>query len=592
MTKIHNNSIILIVDDNPDNLSVLFELLSAYHFEVLVAEDGESALSQAEYARPDLILLDILMPNMDGFMTCQRLKANPSTQQIPVIFMSALTETEEKVKGFQLGGVDFVTKPLQHEEVLARINTHLTLTRLKQELADSKERLARILESAMDAIITFDQEGCITLFNQAAERVFRSSTKDVLGQSIEQFLSHGLRELVTDYLQKAEHEIPPQMWIPEGNTAKRNNGDKFSLEGSLSRVKASGQIHFTIILRDIEERKKAEEERQQLQGMNRYLQTELQAVSEVDELVASSESLLEVMQSVKQVAPTDATALIIGETGTGKELIARAIHKLSGRKSTVMVKLNCAAIPAGVMESELFGHEKGAFTGAVARKLGRFELADGGTLFLDEVGELPLDLQAKLLRLLQEGEFERVGGTRTLTADVRIIAATNRDLAKCVKESEFRADLFYRLNVFPIVLPPLRQRKEDIPELIQYFLHKFATRYAKPIPKVSKRILDSLVAYDWPGNVRELQHVIERSIILTQGAELAFQNSFQQPDLIPQAADYRIATLEEIERDHIVKTLENTQWRVSGKGGAAELLGLKPTTLESRMKRLGINRRN
>ena len=370
----------------------------------------------------------------------------------------------------------------------------------------------------------------------------------------------------------------------------RDDGETFSLEGSLSRMLANDQAHYTIILRDIEERKRTEAERHQLQGLNRYLQDELQAASEMDELVGSSPALSAVMQSVRQVAPTDATVLITGETGTGKELIARAVHKLSVRKDTLMVKLNCAAIPAGVMESELFGHEKGAFTGAVTRKPGRFELAHGGTLFLDEIGELSVDLQTKLLRVLQEGEFERVGGTRSLKVDVRIIAATNRDLAKCVKEGEFRADLFYRLNVFPIELPPLRQRKDDIAALVQRFVQKYANRYGKPVPKVGQRVLDVLTAYDWPGNIRELQHVIERSVILTQGAELAFQDSFQQPDLAPAATDSSFATLDEVERNHIRKILQNTGWRVSGKGGAAELLGLKPTTLESRMKKLGINR--
>lgn len=590
MNEAHRNPVILIVDDNPENLGVLFELLGQHHFEVLVAEDGESACSQAEYAKPDLILLDILLPDMDGFSTCKRLKTIPATMEIPVIFMSALTDTEEKVKGFQLGGVDYITKPFQHEEVLARINTHLTLQRLKQELAHSEERLSRILESAMDAIITFDRDGCITMFNQAAERIFRCKAQHMLGQPMERLLSDGLRELLAGYLQKQEQDTSPQMWIPEGHTALRDDGESFSLEGSLSRVLANGQAHYTIILRDIEERKKAEAERHQLQGLNRYLQAELQAASEVDELVGSSQAMRAVMQSVRQVAPTDATVLITGETGTGKELIACAVHKLSGRRDTLMVKLNCAAIPAGVMESELFGHEKGAFTGAVTRKPGRFELAHGGTLFLDEIGELSVDLQTKLLRVLQEGEFERVGGTRSLKVDVRIIAATNRDLAKSVRDGQFRADLFYRVNVFPIELPPLRQRKDDITALAQHFIQKYATRYGKPVPKVGRWIMDTLAAYDWPGNIRELQHVIERSIILTQGAELAFQDSFQHPDLALPSTDSSIATLDEMERDHIRKALQKTSWRVSGKGGAAELLGLKPTTLESRMKRLGINR--
>jgi transcriptional regulator with GAF, ATPase, and Fis domain len=289
---------------------------------------------------------------------------------------------------------------------------------------------------------------------------------------------------------------------------------------------------------------------------------------------------------VKCVAGTDSTVLVTGETGTGKELIARLIHTLSRRKDKALVKLDCTTIPANLAESELFGHEKGAFTGALSRKLGRFELADGGTLFIDEIGELPLDLQAKLLRMLQEGEFERVGGTCTLTVNVRVIAATHRDLAELCRQGRFRTDLFYRLNVFPIALPPLRERREDIPLLVKHFTQKYATELEKKIEAIPERMMTALCNYAWPGNIRELEHIIERAVILTQGTELALVDGFHQVTSSPSPSP--LATLEEVERAHILKVLEAIAWRISGKGGAAELLGLPPTTLRSRLKKLGI----
>jgi formate hydrogenlyase transcriptional activator len=323
-----------------------------------------------------------------------------------------------------------------------------------------------------------------------------------------------------------------------------------------------------------------------LHGLNLYLQEEVRAAHNSKELVGASPALSEVMKMVKCVAGTDATVLVTGETGTGKELIARLIHALSGRKDKALVKLDCTTIPANLAESELFGHEKGAFTGALSRKLGRFELADGGTLFLDEIGELPLDLQAKLLRMLQEGEFERVGGTRTLTANVRVVAATHRDLAELCRQGRFRTDLFYRLHVFPIAIPPLRERREDIPLLVRHFTQTYAAKLGKKITTIPERMIAALCGYAWPGNIRELEHIIERAVILTQGAEIAFVDGFHQLDTSHEPSLF--ATLEEVERAHILQVLEATAWRISGERGAAQRLGLPPTTLRSRMEKLGI----
>jgi len=326
-----------------------------------------------------------------------------------------------------------------------------------------------------------------------------------------------------------------------------------------------------------------------LEEENVYLQEEVRTEAAFGDFVGQSPAVLDVLANVRKVAKTDSTVLVMGETGTGKELIVRAIHDQSRRKDKLLVKVNCAALPAGVIESELFGHERGAFTGALTRKVGRFELANRGTLFLDEVGDLPLELQAKLLRVLQEGEFERVGGTQTLKVDVRLIAATNRDLERAVTEERFRADLYYRLNVFPIVLPPLRKRLQDVPRLARHFAMLYASKMGKNVGPVNPEVLERLTAYAWPGNVRELQNVIERAVILSPSGRFEVADFVTAPpggSPKPQAR-----SLEDIERQHIVTVLEETGWRVTGQRGAAKILGLKRTTLEARMKKLEILRR-
>lgn len=354
-----------------------------------------------------------------------------------------------------------------------------------------------------------------------------------------------------------------------------------------SRPDPSGTYTRTMFV-DITEQVLMEQEKARLEAQAVYLQEEIKGTHNFEELIGSSSSLKKVLKSIERVAPTDSTVLITGETGTGKELIARAIHNLSPRKDRALVKVNCAAIPAGLIESELFGHEKGAFTGALTKKMGRFEVADKGTIFLDEIGELPLDLQSKLLRVLQEGEFERVGGTQTFKVNVRVIAATNRDLEQLSKSGQYRPDLYYRLNVFPIHLPPLREREGDIPLLVQYFVRKFAANLGKKIEKIPERMMSALTRYQWPGNIRELEHVIERAVILSEGSELE-PIEWLTPSS-SKAGNGKALTLEEMERQHIVDILEQTNWRVSGDKGAAAILGLKPTTLEARMKKLGISR--
>jgi len=329
-----------------------------------------------------------------------------------------------------------------------------------------------------------------------------------------------------------------------------------------------------------------------LQAENKYLQEEIKLNNNFEEIVSKSKVFHRVLQQIEQVASTDATVLILGESGTGKELVARAIHNISNRSKRALVKVNCATLPANLIESELFGHEKGAFTGALERKIGRFELADGGTIFLDEIGELPVELQSKLLRVLQEGEFERLGNPKTMKVNVRVIAATNRHLQTAIEKKEFREDLYYRLNVFPIQCPPLRERKEDIPLLVKHFLKKHEGKMGKKITNVATKVVDALIDYDWPGNIRELENLIERAMILNPGNSLEYGEWLPKANASTKNENGRPSRqkLEEVERDHIIETLKKVNWKVSGENGAAKILGLNPTTLEARMKKLGIKR--
>jgi transcriptional regulator with GAF, ATPase, and Fis domain len=351
---------------------------------------------------------------------------------------------------------------------------------------------------------------------------------------------------------------------------------------------------------EIEDRKEAEKTlqealeeleglKEQLQLESCYLREEIKLEHNFEEIIGQSDALKYVLFRVQQVAPTDATVLILGETGTGKELVARAIHNRSPRKDRPLVKVNCAGLPANLIESELFGREKGAFTGAHQRQTGRFELANGSTILLDEIGELPLELQPKLLRVLQDGEFQRLGSPQTVQVDVRVIAATNRDLEVQMREGRFRRDLWYRLNVFPVTVPPLRQRQEDIPMLVQAFVKRFCTKLGRSLLNISNRTMQSLQAYSWPGNVRELENVIERAVITTAGRTLRLAEALDQ-DEMPAERLHPRQTLDEMERSYVLRILEETNWRIEGQKGAAKILGLNPSTLRGRLRKLGLKR--
>ena len=330
----------------------------------------------------------------------------------------------------------------------------------------------------------------------------------------------------------------------------------------------------------------------QLEEENNYLQEQINTTYNYSEIIGSGTKIRKVFDMINMVAGTDSTVLIYGETGTGKELIARAIHNASEQKNKIMIKVNCATLPANLIESELFGHEKGSFTGAIERRIGKFELANNSTLFLDEIGEMPLNAQVKLLRVIQENEIERVGGSEVIPINVRIVAATNRNLLNEVQEGRFRSDLFYRLDVFPIELPPLRDRIEDIPILTAHFIKKIAARSGKKETLISKKALEDLIRYNWPGNIRELEHVIERSLLLATGTTIrdVYLPSTQVQKTGTVARQDKIKSIMEIERDHIIEVLNHTKWKISGKNGAASILNIPPTTLHSKMKRLNINK--
>ena len=464
---------IIIVDDESANLQLLSELLGGEGYQVRPTDSPQLAIASALARPPALILLDVRMPEMDGYEVCRLLKQDERTREIPIIFVSALQDAEDKVRGFEAGGVDFISKPFQEAEVLARMRTHLELRSMQLHL----------------------------------EELVEKRTAEV--------------------------------------------------------VKLKNQI---------------EQE-------NIYLRKEIEVKHKHSEIIGNCEPVRKMLSAAEQVAETDSTVLILGETGTGKELLARAIHNLSLRKDRQMVTLNCAAIPETLLESELFGREKGAFTGAMTRQIGRFEFADGSSIFLDEIGEMPLEVQAKLLRVLQEGQFERLGNPRTIRVNVRVIASTNRDLARAIAEGKFREDLYYRLNVFSVTAPPLRDRIGDIPLLVWAFVKEFEKSMGKTIEKILQKNIDALHQYPWPGNIRELRNVVENAMIISKGRVLQLN-----PPAGLSTNLHKDLKLEVVERNHIIDVLNKTSWRVSGQKGAANLLGLKPTTLEARMKKLGITR--
>jgi PAS domain S-box-containing protein len=477
--------------------------------------------------------------------------------------------------------------------------------RLRQELeVRAREReLTALLDSAMDAVVVLAAPGRIVRVNPAAEKLFACTAEDLLDENLRDFLSAESAVQFEAFVKEldAQPEGRRQLWIPQSFTAQRWDKTTFPAEATLSRFENRGQIFHTVILRNVDERLAAERRIELLSAEAEYLRDNARDFAGMGDMLGGSPVMRDLYESLKRVAATDATVLVTGETGTGKELVARSIHEASARKDRPLVRVNCAAIPGTLMESEFFGHERGAFTGATSKREGRFALADGGTIFLDEVGELPLDLQAKLLRVLQEGEFEPLGGTRTRKVNVRVVAATNRDLSAMVAEGKFREDLFYRLNVFPVRVPSLRERGADVALLARAFVERFARRMGRRIDPLHAEHLQRLQAYHWPGNVRELQNVIERAIILATAGRLDLHRALPAdaapapPPAEPgNGASPRVLSAAELlclERANLERALAAANGKISGPGGTAELLGLPPSTVTSRIKALSIQRK-
>jgi PAS domain S-box-containing protein len=482
----------------------------------------------------------------------------------------------------------------------ARAAAELRRLRAEAQVRERERKLGRLVGSAMDAIIELDQDLNITQMNPASEKIFGCVGAEVTGRAFAHFLTPESREKIAGLIIDLDTRPDGQrsLWIAGGLTATGHHGGLFEAEATLSRFDIDRAPFYTLILRNVDERLEAERKIRSLTGEAEYLRQEISSLVGADEIIGRSDSLVKVLGEVKEVAGTDATVLIYGETGTGKELIAHAIHRASRRRDKPLIKVNCAAIPAALIESEFFGHEQGAFTGATKKRDGRFALAHGGTIFLDEIGELPLDLQPKLLRVLQEGEFEPVGSSQTRKVDVRVIAATNRDLPARVRDGHFREDLYYRLNVFPVRLPPLRERREDIGPLAAAFAQKFARRLGRVLAPLSEDCRRRLETYSWPGNVRELQNVLERAVITARDGCLDLDRALPDgatvapANLTDPAPRVRTAReLEELERQNIIAALDSVDWKIAGGDGAAQLLGVKPTTLSSRIKALGIERK-
>ena len=770
---------ILIVGDELPNLEMLSGMLREYGYEAKGAPNGKTALMIVEKDPPDLILLDARMPEMDGYEVCRQLKANEKCRDIPVLFLSSPDEMEDRVKGFAAGAVDFITKPYQAEEVLARVGIHVALIRLRKELKqrveertaelkESEERYRTIVKAAPSAIMAI-HNGCFLFVNPAGARMFGfSDPEEMVGLPALEVIAPESRQLVAERMKSIEqgkdnptaeialirrdgtriiaesisvsiflqgkptgviiakditkikqaeealeerlrfqelvsgistkfiglsgvefeqtiqdtlgeigryfevdtvrlYQLSTQgdvlkirnMWrsehlVPQGEMpeiykmvypnlaahyskgesvvfnsidecpqlpdlrkilnffgTKAGVGVPLEFDGSavdvfamdkvltehvwpkdiVEHAKAIGQVILSAMRRreaEVELQDSFDEIKQlkdRLEQENIFLREEIEIQFRHDEIVGDSDAIKGVLSQAEMVANQGTSVLILGETGTGKELVAHAIHNMSPRKDRAMIKVNCAALPPTLIESELFGREKGAFTGALSKQIGRFEAADGSTIFLDEIGDLPIDLQAKLLRVLHEGQFERLGSTKTVSVDVRVIAATNHDLEQAMREGRFRQDLFYRLNVFPITIPPLRERREDIPLLVWAFVKEIGEGMGRSIEKISKKTMDMLQEYPWPGNVRELRNVIERAMILSTRSTLIIDRlESKDPTQITNR------TLEEIERNHILAVLESTQWRVYGENGAAQILGLKPSTLQHRIKKLDIKR--
>jgi PAS domain S-box-containing protein len=619
--------LIILADDSADMRRYLIRLLGD-RYKVRAFADGRQALEAIQELRPALVLTDVMMPHLDGFGLLRAIRDDSALVGMPVILLSARAGEESRVQGLQADADDYLVKPFTARELLARVAMHVRMANLRRETAEREERLrseaelerekvrasqerlgetsrlyrelqeseAKIRQSEREArqlldlsplhIAELGPDGARLYTNRASLDYYCITLEEWRDVGARQLLHPQDAEVVTNELpgklQSAspfEYEVRLKTRDGQYRWFNYRLNPMLDEQGRITRWYAAGT--------DIDELKKAE---QRLREENVALREEIDKTSMFEEIVGTSAALKKVLSRVSKVAPSEASVLITGETGTGKELVARAIHQRSGRSSQPFMSLNCAAIPRDLIASELFGHEKGAFTGAMQRHLGRFELAEKGTIFLDEIGELPAETQVALLRVLQEHEFERIGGAGKIRADVRVIAATNRDLESAIASGTFRNDLFYRLNVFPLELPPLRNRREDITLLVTYFLHRYARKSGKHFTAVDKKSLDRLQAYTWPGNIRELQNVVERSVIVSEPPTFSVDESWLSRRSSHDLEVHPLYVPPAQEKAIIEAALRECGGRVSGASGAAARLGIPGTTLESKIKALKINK--
>ena len=619
---------LLLVDDNPNNLQVLYQTLEGKGYKLLIAKNGMDALNIVEKIHPALILLDIMMPGMDGYEVCETIKSKSNLADISIIFLSALDDVQDKVKGFAVGAVDYIAKPFQADEVIARVETHIKIKQLEQSLEKKNKQLeqdnALILDSMGEGLLGIDKKGLITFINQAGTEITGWQEAEISGKDFHDVMMHTNAQGQRNPLEqnKIYHSLQDRVIRhTDKDIFWHKNGESYPVEYTVSAIEGEiDRSSLCVVFKNISLRKSreaalnqaletVEELKEKLQQENTlliaegshlraessYLQQEIRSEQNFGDIIGQSEALKKVLDEVMQVAQTDTTVLINGESGTGKESMARAVHQFSLRKERPMIKVNCAAIPESLVESELFGHVKGAFTSAISDRTGYFELAHQGTIFLDEIAELSMDVQVKLLRVLQEHEIQRVGSGELIKVDVRIIAASNQNLQKMVEDGLFRMDLFYRLNVFPIIVPALRDRKSDIPLLLAQFMQKLSNRLRKKLTAVSDESMALLMDYNWPGNIRELQNVIERSAILSRteiievdDALIPLSKEEKSVETSTEKGQYK--TLAENEKQYISQVLDDFNWLVGGRKGVAEILDIPSSTLRSRMKKLGIER--
>ncbi|MBL7844301.1 MAG: sigma 54-interacting transcriptional regulator [Cyclobacteriaceae bacterium] len=497
------------------------------------------------------------------------------------------------------------SKPLELTEdistvikiIKSRAEAELQRLKREREIIQRENLLRGLINGVQDLLINLNQKGQIVMLNSTAESMLGLAEFYKNSYHISTFLNDGSKSKLITLIESISTKKSEDgyVWIPGSLTITPLNGETFDVEGTLSRYELDNKVYFTLVVRSRDDKAESKEKIKQLIDQTEYLREELEDIKQNHQLIGESNPVKRLLQNVYMVAHTDATVLINGETGTGKELVARHIHTTSNRKNKPMVTVNCGAIPASLIESEFFGHAKGSFTGATAERKGRFQLAHGGTIFLDEIGELPLDLQVKILRVIQEGEFEPVGSSKTIKVDVRIIAATHRNLFELSKEGKFREDLYYRLNVFPIETPPLRERGDDVILIANTFIIKFGKRINKKIQPLTDQQMKILKSYSWPGNIRELQNIIERSVILAQNGILDLNTTLgiakQSEETITTQVSDRILTKDEFlefEKQNIIRALKAANWKVSGRDGAAALLKMVPSTLSSRINALGI----